>query len=76
MLYNTGTPYTMMMEAYWVPELKHQLVSPQYRHTEEGNPMSFQTRSGFKEEDRFSELMVKPKVKGYHRQPDIQTNTM
>ena len=39
MLDDTVKPYTMMLEAYWVPELKHILVSPQYLHTEEGNPM-------------------------------------
>ena len=53
-----------MVEAYWVPVLKHRLVSPQDLHTDEGNPMSFQTLSGFEGEERFSELMVNPKVKG------------
>ena len=43
MLDDTGKLYTMMVETYWFPEFKHQLVSPQYLHTEEGNPMSFQT---------------------------------
>ena len=40
MINDTVKTYTVMVEAYWVPELKHQLVSPQYIHTEEGNPMS------------------------------------
>ena len=65
-----------MVESYWVPELKHILVSPQYLHTEEGNPMSLQTNYGFEVEGRFYELMFKPKVKGYHRQPVLQTTTM
>ena len=76
MLEDTGKPYTMMVEAYWVPELKHQLISPQYIHTEEVNPMSFQTHSGFEGEGIFAELMVNPKVNGYHRKPALQTITM
>ena len=66
----------MMVDTYWVPELKHRLLSLQYLHTEEGNPMSFKTHSEFEGENRFTELMVKIKVKGYHRQPDLQTTTM
>ena len=38
--------------------------------------MSFQSISGFEEEDRFAEFMVKPKVKGYHRHLDLQTITI
>ena len=44
---DTSKPYTMMVKAYWVPELKHRLVSPHDIHTEEKNPMSFQNHSGF-----------------------------
>ena len=65
-----------MVDAYWVPELKHQLVSPQYLHTEEGNPMLFKTHSGFYGENRFTKLMANPNVKGHHRQTDLQTNKM
>ena len=36
MLDDTGKTYTMIVEAYWVPELRHQLVSLQDLHTEEG----------------------------------------
>ena len=43
MLGDNGKLYTIMVEAYWVPELKHRLVSPQYLHSEEGNPMPLQT---------------------------------
>ena len=75
MLDDIGKPYTMILEAYWLPELKHQLVSPQDPQTKERNPMPFQTHSGFEGKDRFSDLMVKPKVEGYHRQPALQ-NTM
>ena len=45
MLDDTGKSYTMMVEAYWVPRLKHRLLSPQDIHTKEGNLMSFQTNS-------------------------------
>ena len=38
--------------------------------------MSFQSISGFEEEDRFAEFMVNPKVKGYHRHLDLQTTTI
>ena len=38
--------------------------------------MSLQTYSGFEGYDRFDKLMVKPKVKGYHRHPALQTTTM
>ena len=76
MLDDTGKPYTMIVEAYWVPELRHQLVSLQDLHTEEGNTMSFQHHSGFEGEDRFSELIVKTKLKGYHRPLALQTTTM
>ena len=62
------------MEAYWVPELKHGLVSPQDIHTKERNTMSFQNKSIFEGEERFSGLMVNTKVKGYRGQPDLQTN--
>ena len=40
----------MMVETSEVPELKHQLVSPQDIHTKEGNPISFQTHYGFEGE--------------------------
>ena len=64
---NPGKPYTMMVEAYCVPELKHRLVLPQDIQTEEVNTMYFRTHYGFEGEDRFTKLIVKPKVKGYHR---------
>ena len=38
--------------------------------------MPFQTHSRFEGEDRFSKLISKPKVKGYHRQPALQTTMM
>ena len=76
MLDDTIKPYTMMVEEYWVPELKHQLLSPQFIHTEEGNPMSFHTYYVFEGEYIFSGLMVKPKVKGYHRHLDLKTTMM
>ena len=76
MLDNTGTPYNMMVEAYWVPELKHLLVSHQNLHTEEGNTMSFQTHSGFEGEGIFTEFMFNTNVKGYHRQMSLQTTMM
>ena len=76
MLDNTGKLYTIMVEAYWVPELKHQLVSLQDLHTEEVNPMSFKNHSVFAGEDRFFELMVKTKLKGYHSPPSLQTTMM
>ena len=56
----------MVVEAYWVPELNRLLVLPQDIHIEEGNPMSFQNHSVFEGDNTFYELMVKPKVKGYH----------
>ena len=71
MLGDAGKLYTMMVEAYWAPELKHRLVPTQDLHTEEWNTMSLQTHYGFEGEERFSELMVKPKVKGYHTQPAL-----
>ena len=73
---DTGKPYTMTVEAYWVPELKHGLVSPLDIHTEEGYIISLQTCSEFDGEEIFSEFMVNPKVKGYHNQPCLQTTTM
>ena len=73
---DTGKPYNMMLEAYWVPELKHLLVSPQDIHTEEGNTMSFQNHSGFEGEGRFTKFMVNPNVKCYHRQLSLQTTMM
>ena len=76
MLDKHGKPYTMMVESYWVPELKHQLVSPQYLNTEEDNPVSFQTHSRFEIEEKFTEFIVKSKVKIYHRQPALHTSTM
>ena len=76
MLDDTGKPYTMMVESYWVPELKHRLVSPQYLNTEEDNPVSFQTHSRFEIEEKFTEFIVKSKVKIYHRQPALHTSTM
>ena len=71
-LENTGKPHTIV-EAYWVPELKHGLVSPQDIHTKERNPMSFQNQSTFEGEERFSGLMVNTKLKGYRGQSDLQT---
>ena len=38
--------------------------------------MLLQTHSGFDGEDRLSELMVKPKVMGYHRKSSLETTTM
>ena len=76
MLDDTGKPYTMMVESYWVPELKHRLVSAQDLYTEEGNPMFFQNKSRFEGGDIFDELMVNTKVKEYHRQPDFHNTTM
>ena len=38
--------------------------------------MSFQTHSGFQGEEIFSEIMVNPKVKGYHSQSALHTTTM
>ena len=76
MIDNTRKLYTMMVEAYWVTELKHELLSPQDRYTEERNATSFQNYSGFEGGDIFSKLMVNPKVKGYHRQPALHTTKM
>ena len=38
--------------------------------------MSFQNHYGLEVEDRFSDLMVKPKVKGYHRHTALHNNTI
>ena len=76
MLGDTGKAYTMMLESYWVAELKYLLVSPQNIHTEEGNPVSFQNHSGFEGEDIFAYFIVKPKVKEYHKHPDLQNTTI
>ena len=38
--------------------------------------MSFQDQYVFEVEDRFAELMVKPKVKDYHRHPALHNNRM
>ena len=54
MLDDAGKPYTMILESYWVPELKHWFISPQDIHTEDGNPMLLQTHSWFEVEGIFA----------------------
>ena len=71
-----GKEIVIKLQAYWVPALKCRLVSPQDLRTEDGNPVTYQSHPGYMGEERFAELMVKPKKRGYSHMEPLQTLTM
>ena len=71
-----GKEFTLEVQAYWVPELKQRLVSPQDLHTANGNLVFFQSYPGFQDEDRYATFEVRPASKGYASMPALQTCTM
>ena len=71
-----GKSFVIKLPAYWVPDLKCRLLTPQDLSTEDGHPVCFQTHPGYMGKERHAELLVKPKREGYSKLPPLQTVTM
>ena len=60
-----GTKIALRTKAYYVPDIKMRLVSPQQLRTVDGHPVKFSVYTAYEKAKAYAELAVMPKTENW-----------